>query len=191
MARWLVKEEPSNYSYEALVRDGRTEWNGVHNALALRHLRAMRPGDEAFFYHTGDVRAAIAVIRVAGEPHPDAADDRGSWAVAMEPVRPLRRAVSLAELRGDPALAGFVLIRMGRLSVMPVTDDQWSVILAHERSPTPAAVPRPATKARIAPKRTPAARRKASGVRRTPKRPSASAAGRRASGKGPVRGTGA
>ena len=130
MARWLIKEEPDHYAWSDLVRDGRTEWDGVHNALALRHLRAMAPGDEAFVYHTGDERSCVGIARVTGRPHPDPADDRGSWAVEVRPVRPLPRPVPLAEIKADPSLAGFILVRIGRLSVMPVSDREWGRVLA-------------------------------------------------------------
>jgi len=110
MARWLVKQEPSTYSYDRLEKDRSTEWDGVHNALALRHLRGMARGDEAFFYHSGDERAAVGILRVAGAPHPDPKDDRGSWSVRVEPVRRLARPVTLAELREVPGLAGLALL---------------------------------------------------------------------------------
>jgi predicted RNA-binding protein with PUA-like domain len=141
MARWLVKEEPTHYAWADLVRDGKTEWDGVHNALALRHLRAIAPGDELVIYHTGDERACVGVARASGRPHPDPDDDRGSWSVEVRPVRPLRRPVTLAELRGDPALAGFLLLRISRLSVMPVSDAEWRRILAHEAASPPAERP--------------------------------------------------
>ncbi len=139
MARWLAKSEPGVYAYADLERDGRTEWDGVHNALALRHLRAMARGDSLLFYHSGDARAVVGIARIDSAPHPDAKDERGSWSVAVRPERVLRGPIPLAALRADPKLAGFVLFRMGRLSVMPVTDAQWTAILAHE----PAGGPRP------------------------------------------------
>ena len=132
MARWLIKEEPEHYAYSDLERDGRTEWDGVHNALALRHIRAMAVGDEALFYHTGDVRAAVGVAKVTRGPRADTSDPRPSWSVEIVPIRELDRSISLAELRQDPALAGFDLFRIGRLSVVPVTEEQWTAILAHE-----------------------------------------------------------
>jgi predicted RNA-binding protein with PUA-like domain len=137
MARWLAKSEPGVYAYGDLERAGRTEWDGVHNALALRHLRAMTRGDEVLFYHSGDERAVVGIARVAGAPHPDPRDARGSWSVEVRPVRPLATSIPLAELRTDPRLAGFVLLRMSRLSVMPVSDAEWAAVLAHERAPAP------------------------------------------------------
>jgi predicted RNA-binding protein with PUA-like domain len=132
MAHWLAKSEPGAYSFADLEREGRTEWSGVHNALALQHLKRMRPGDTVLFYHSGPERAAVGIARVTGQPHPDPEDDRGSWSVEVRPGRRLRGAVSLSELRADPGLAGFLLLRMSRLSVMPVTPEQWTRILGHE-----------------------------------------------------------
>ncbi len=132
MAYWLAKSEPSVYSYGDLERETLTEWNGVHNATALQHLKRMRPGDELFFYHSGTERAAVGIARVASTPHPDASDDRGSWSVEVRPVRRLRGPIALALLRADPPLAGFVLLRISRLSVLPVTAAQWKRVLTHE-----------------------------------------------------------
>jgi predicted RNA-binding protein with PUA-like domain len=138
MAYWLAKSEPSTYSYTDLERDGRTEWSGVHNASALLHLRRMRPGDEMHFYHSGDERAAVGIARISSEPHPDPDDDRGSWSVEVRPVRPLRGPIPLSDLRTDRRLAGLLLLRISRLSVMPVTPAHWRRVLAHEpAAPTP------------------------------------------------------
>ena len=136
MPQWVLKEEPDHYGWADLVREGRTEWDGVHNALALRNLKAMRPGDRAIFYHTGSERACIGIVEVVGDPRPDPRDDRGSWWVEVRPVRPLGRPIPLAELKADPGLAGFDLIRLGRLSVVPVTNAQWARLLRHERTPS-------------------------------------------------------
>ncbi len=132
MARWLLKSDPETYAYADLERDGRTEWDGVHNASALIHLKRSRPGDPVLFYHSGEERAVVALAEVASEPHPDPRDARGSWSMAVRPVRRLRAPVTLAELRADRALAGFLLLRISRLSVMPVTDAEWAAVLAHE-----------------------------------------------------------
>jgi predicted RNA-binding protein with PUA-like domain len=145
VARWLVKSDPETYAYADLERDGRTEWDGVHNAAALIHLRKSRPGDGLLFYHSGEERAVVALAEVVSDPHPDPKDTRGSWSMAIRPVRRLRRPVTLADLRTDPALEGFVLFRMSRLSVMPVTDAQWKAVLAHERAaetPDPKGAPK-------------------------------------------------
>lgn len=141
MAHWLVKQEPTAYSFGRLVREGRTRWDGVHNPLALRHLRAMRPGDEALFYHSGDERACVGILRVTSKPHPDPEDPRGSWYVDVTAVRPLARPVPLSEIRGDPAFEGFALLRISRLSVMPVPDPLWTRLLARSEV---SAAPRPA-----------------------------------------------
>ena len=185
MKRWLIKEEPDHYAYSDLERDGRTEWNGVHNALALRHLRAMGVGDEAFFYHTGDERAAVGIARISRGARAGDSDGRPSWSVEVVPIRPLKRPIPLAELRMDAGLAGFDLLRIGRLSVVPVSDAHWAVVLAHER----AAVPQikedragPARRAGRSPARVE--------VRRTAKRASASVAASRAPARRTARGTG-
>jgi predicted RNA-binding protein with PUA-like domain len=132
VARWLLKEDPDHYAWAELVRDGRTEWSGVHNPLALSHLRRMAPGDRAVFYHTGLERACVGIVEVVSSPHPDPDDPRRFWSVAVRAVRPLRRPIPLSEVKADPALLGFDLVRMPRLSVLPVSDDQWDRLLAHE-----------------------------------------------------------
>ncbi len=116
MARWLVKTEPSEYAFERLQREGRTTWEGVKNPLALRHLRAVRKGDEIAVYHTGAVRAVVGIARAA-------ADAKGD-AVEIVPVRPVAP-VPLAVLKADARFRNFPLVRMGRLSVMPVPDALW------------------------------------------------------------------
>src|SRR5271170_255883 len=141
MAYWLAKSEPGVYSYADLEREGRTEWNGVHNALALQHLKRMRPGDAVLFYHSGAERAGVGIARISSAPHPDPDDDRGSWSVEVRPVRKLRGPVTLTELRADPGLAGFLLLRMSRLSVMPVSAVQWKRVLAYEPSTVAASAP--------------------------------------------------
>jgi predicted RNA-binding protein with PUA-like domain len=134
MAHWLVKEEPTHYAFADLVREGRTAWAGVHNPLAQRHLRSMRPGDRVFYYHTGSERAVVGMAEVVSEPHPDPQDPRGAFSVDLKPVRPLTRPVSLAEIRDDPRLASMPLVRISRLSVMPVTPAEWKRIEALART---------------------------------------------------------
>lgn len=134
MARWLLKEEPTHYAYDDLVRDGGTKWTGVHNALALANLRRMTEGDLALYYHTGSERACVGIVRVVSAPRADPTDPRGSWWVTVRPVRRLRRSIALAELRDDPALVGLDLLRIPRLSVGAITDPQWAALLAHERT---------------------------------------------------------
>lgn len=131
---WLVKEEPSTYSFAAFLRDGRTTWSGVRNPLAQKHLRAMTPGDRVFFYHTGSEKAVVGTARVAAAPVPDPADASGKlWAVDLVPDAALPAPVTLATIKADAFFADFALVRMGRLSVMPVTDAQWDRIVALAR----------------------------------------------------------
>jgi predicted RNA-binding protein with PUA-like domain len=129
MAYWLMKSEPSSYSWQDLVRDGGTMWDGVRNNAARLHLRAMKPGDQAFFYHSMDERAVVGIMKIAGPGQPDGAD--GSWVkVPVEPVRPLPRRVTLAEIKAEPKLAKMELIRQSRLSVAPVREEEWKLVLA-------------------------------------------------------------
>jgi predicted RNA-binding protein with PUA-like domain len=142
VAQWILKEEPEHYAWADLLRDGRTEWDGVHNALALRNLKAMRPGDRAIFYHTGTERACVGIVEVVSDPHPDPTDDRGSWSVEVRPVRALARPIPLSELKSDRKLAGFDLVRFGRLSVVAASDEHWERLLRYE---TPGVAPSRAT----------------------------------------------
>src|SRR5262245_27829818 len=126
MALWLCKQEPSSYSYDDLERDGSTIWDGVSNALARKHLRQMKPGDHVYFYHTGKEKAVVGEMVVASEPRPDSkADDENAVVVEMKPVRRLPAAVTLAEIKADKLLANWDLVRISRLSVVPVTEAQW------------------------------------------------------------------
>ena len=128
MARWLMKSEPESYSWADLVQDGGTEWDGVRNNAARLHLRAMKAGDEAFFYHSMSDKAVVGVMRITREalPDPKAPD----WVrVRVEPVRQLERPVTLAEIKAEPSLAKMELIRQSRLSVAPVRDEEWRLIL--------------------------------------------------------------
>lgn len=127
---WLVKSEPGTYSFEDLQRDGRTVWDGVRNYAAALHLKAMRVGDEVLFYHSQDGKAVVGVAKVAREAFPDASDPSGRFvAVELAPVRALKRPVTLAEMKANPALAEMVMLRQGRLSVSPVTPAEWEAIL--------------------------------------------------------------
>jgi predicted RNA-binding protein with PUA-like domain len=128
MAYWLMKSEPTKYGWDDLVRDGGTDWDGVRNNAARLHLRATKPGDEAFFYHSMADKAIVGIMRIAGEQKPDGVD--GSWVkVPVEPVRPLTRPVTLAEIKADPSLAKMELLRQSRLSVAPVREEEWAKIL--------------------------------------------------------------
>lgn len=127
MAYWLMKSEPNVYSWDDLVRDRGTGWDGVRNNAARLHLRAMRSGDEAFFYHSGEERAVVGIMRIAGEGRPDGED--GAWVkVPVEPVKPLRP-VTLKAIKAEPRLAAMELIRQSRLSVSPVREEEWALIL--------------------------------------------------------------
>lgn len=127
---WLMKEEPGNYSFDDLVRDGKTSWTGVKNALAQRHLRAIGKGDRIFFYHTGDQKAVVGIARAAGAPYPDPADKTGKlYAVDVAPVKKLPAPVTLAAIKADRTFASFPLVRLPRLSVMPVSDAEWERIV--------------------------------------------------------------
>jgi predicted RNA-binding protein with PUA-like domain len=128
--RWLLKTEPTAYSWAALERDGRTVWDGVKNALALRHLAAVAAGDEMLVYHTGDEKAAVGIARVVRGPRPDPkAKDPRLVVIDIEPVRRLAWPITLAEMRSNKRLAGFDLLRLPRLSVMPVSATHWAEIL--------------------------------------------------------------
>lgn len=127
MARWLVKEEPENYAYDRLVRDGRTVWAGVKNPLAQKHLRAIRKGDRVLYYHTGKQKAVVAIAKAVTDAYPDPKGGTGApHVVDLAPVATLARPVTLAEIKADATFASCPLVRMGRLSVMPITDAEWT-----------------------------------------------------------------
>ena len=122
---WLFKEEPGHYSFAQLEQDGRTTWSGVKNPLAQKHLREVRQGDRVLYYHTGAEKAVVGTATAAGDAYPDPADRSGrQFVVDIVPGPRLARPVALAELKSLPALADFPLVRLPRLSVMPVTDQQ-------------------------------------------------------------------
>ena len=128
MAYWLMKSEPSSYSWADLLRDGGTMWDGVRNNAARLHLRAMKPGDQALFYHSMDERSVVGIMTITGAGQPDGED--GSWVkVPVEPARPLKKPVTLAEIKAEPRLAKMELIRQSRLSVAPVREEEWKLIL--------------------------------------------------------------
>ena len=126
---WLFKEEPTHYSYDDLVRDGKTSWTGVRNPVAQKHLRSVKKGDRIFFYHTGSEKSVVGVAKAAADSYADPADESGKlYAVDVLPVRKLKQPVTLAAIKGDKFFASFALTRLPRLSVMPVTDDEWNRI---------------------------------------------------------------
>lgn len=135
---WLVKSEPSAYAWSQLVRDGRTVWDGVRNALARQHLAAMRGGDLVLYYHSNVGKEVVGIARVCGEAHPDPTADDPKWlAVDLEPVRALAAPVGLAAIKSDPRLEGLALIRQSRLSVMPVSRPHFERILELGRTKAP------------------------------------------------------
>ena len=126
---FLFKEEPTHYSYDDLNRDGRTSWTGVKNPLAQKHLRSVKKGDAIFYYHTGDEKSVVGIAKAAGDAYPDPKDPAGKlFAVDVVPVRKLARPVTLAEIKASSKFADFPLVRISRLSVMPVSDREWAEI---------------------------------------------------------------
>jgi predicted RNA-binding protein with PUA-like domain len=129
-AHWLMKSEPTKYSFDDLVRDGRTVWDGVRNNQAALYLKAMKVGDRAFYYHSQVGLEVVAVAEVSKEAFLDPSDAAGRFvAVEVKPVRKLASPVSLAQMKAEPRLAGMAMFRQFRLSVAPVTDEEWGVIL--------------------------------------------------------------
>lgn len=129
MARWLLKTEPDCYSWDHLVKDKKTVWDGVNNALALKHIRSMKKGDMALIYHTGDEKAAIGIAEVTSAPYidPKEADEKLA-VVDVKPKKKLTRPVTLSQIKADPAFAGWDLLRISRLSIVPVPEAIWSRI---------------------------------------------------------------
>jgi predicted RNA-binding protein with PUA-like domain len=133
--RWLLKTEPGEYAFEDLLRDGRTVWDGVTNPLAQKHLRAIRKRDRLLVYHTGTVRAAVGIAVAASDPYPDpASTDPRMVVVDVVPAARLEKAVALAAIKADPRFREFDLVRLPRLSVMPVPERMWEEILGMARA---------------------------------------------------------
>jgi predicted RNA-binding protein with PUA-like domain len=127
---WLLKTEPDDYSFADLTRDGGTVWDGVSNNAALIHLRAMQPGDQALIYHTGDERQAVGIATITSAPYADPKLGNPKLVVVdVAPLRLLARPVTLAAIKAEPAFADFALVRQGRLSVVPVSPEQWARLL--------------------------------------------------------------
>jgi predicted RNA-binding protein with PUA-like domain len=127
--RWLFKTEPSEYSYDDLERDKKTVWSGVSNSLALKHLREVRLGDEILIYHTGDEKAVVGLAEAIKEAYPDPKEnDEKLVVVSIKPKRRFKRAVSLAEIKNAEALKDFDLVRLPRLSVMPINNEHWAAL---------------------------------------------------------------
>jgi len=129
MAYWLLKSEPSVYSWEHLVKDGRSGWEGVRNYAARLHLRAMKKGDKAFFYHSNKGTEIVGIAEILREAYQDPTTPDDWSSVDIKPVRPLKKSVSLAQVKDRKDLADMALIRLGRLSVQPVTEKEWKAIL--------------------------------------------------------------
>ena len=130
MAHWLVKSEPAKYAFADLQRDGKTVWDGVRNNQAALYLKAMQVGDQVFYYHSQEGLAVVGIAQVAKEAFLDPTDPAGRFvAVELKPVRPVKQPVTLAQMKAEPALAGMAMFRQFRLSVSPVTDEEWAVIL--------------------------------------------------------------
>ena len=130
-SHWLIKSEPEKYSFSDLQRDGKTLWDGVRNNQAALYLKAMKIGDEAFYYHSVSDLAVVGIAKVVREAELDPTDPKGRFvAVEVAPVRPLPSPVTLAQMKASPALAGMAMFRQFRLSVSPVTPDEWAAILA-------------------------------------------------------------
>lgn len=136
MAYWLMKTEPSTYSYETLVQEGSSVWDGVTNALALRYIRAMKKGDRALIYHTGSEKAVVGIAEVTANPYPDPKRGDPKLVVVMiGPGEKLQRKVPFAEIKGKAQFASFELVRLPRLSVMPVEAPVWNAIVKLSKQP--------------------------------------------------------
>ncbi|MSP15767.1 MAG: EVE domain-containing protein [Myxococcales bacterium] len=134
MAAWLLKTEPTTYSWDDLVRAGRGGWDGVANALAQQHLRAMQPGDRAVIYHTGAERRAVGLAEIVSAPYPEPAGDGKRVMVDLVPHKPLVQPVGLDVFKATPAFAGSALVRLGRLSVVPLSATELAALLALART---------------------------------------------------------
>jgi predicted RNA-binding protein with PUA-like domain len=130
MAYWLVKSEPSKYSWDQFVKDGRTFWDGVRNYAARNHLKAMKKGDEVFFYHSNEGMEIVGIAKVAKEAYQDPTTDEDAWVVVdIKPAKKLKTPVSLQQIKGDKRLQDMALLRLSRLSVQPVKDEEWKIVL--------------------------------------------------------------
>jgi predicted RNA-binding protein with PUA-like domain len=138
MAYWLMKSEPAAYGWDDLVRDGGTEWDGVRNNAATLHLKAMRPGDRAFLYHSMSDKAVVGIMEIVRAARPDKKAQEGErWvSVAVKPVAPLPRPVTLAQIKAEPRLKDMELIRQSRLSVAPVREEEWALVLELAQRPS-------------------------------------------------------
>ena len=130
MAHWLVKSEPDAYSWQQLVKDKETSWDGVRNYAARIHLKAMKKGDEVFYYHSNEGTDIVGIAKVSKEFYQDPTTDDDKWvSVKLKPVKALKKPVTLAQIKADKRLQNMALVRIGRLSVQPVTEEEWNIIL--------------------------------------------------------------
>jgi predicted RNA-binding protein with PUA-like domain len=129
MRYWLLKSEPSVYSWDQLVADGRTHWNGVRNYQAANNLKAMKIGDRGFYYHSNEGLEIVGIVEIVKEAYPDPSDESGRFVmVDVKPLQPVKTPVTLAAIKAEPKLAEFGLVRQGRLSVVPVSAEEWKFI---------------------------------------------------------------
>lgn len=130
MPHWLLKSEPHKYSWDMMARDGRTHWDGVRNHQAAINLKAMAVGDTAFFYHSNEGKEIVGIVGIVRTAYPDPGDPAGRFVmVDVAPVKPVKTFVTLAQMKAEPELADFALIRQSRLSVVPVSDAHWDIIM--------------------------------------------------------------
>lgn len=130
MAYWLVKSEPDSYSWEQLVKDKKTVWTGVRNYAARLHLKAMKKGDKVLYYHSNVGTEIVGIAEVIKEHYQDPTTEDTNWvAVDIKPVKKMKKPVTLAEVKSDKRLGDMALVRLGRLSVQPVTDEEWKIIM--------------------------------------------------------------
>ncbi len=135
MNYWLVKQEPSVYNYDKLEKEKKTVWDGVHNNLALKHIRSMKKGDKALFYHTGDEKQAVGIIEITSNPYPNSKEeDKRFVVVDVKPIARLKRSVTLDEIKKDSLFKNWELLRISRLSVMPVPKEIWDTIIKKSNS---------------------------------------------------------
>ena len=129
MSYWLFKEEPGHYCFNDLVNDKTTVWDGVRNNLALKHLREVKQGDLAYFYHTGKEKSIVGVMKVIKSAYPDPQADNARFVVVdVQAVRPLKQPVTLKQIKEDPQFEDFAIVRFSRLSVMPVSTEHWNAL---------------------------------------------------------------
>jgi predicted RNA-binding protein with PUA-like domain len=130
MNYWLVKQEPESYSFATFQKEGKTDWTGVRNFTARNNLKEMKAGDKVFYYHSGDERAVVGLAKVSKTAFPDPTADEGSWvAVELEAGKTVKNPVTLAAIKGNPKLSEMKLVKLSRLSVSPVTKDEWEEIM--------------------------------------------------------------